>query len=68
MAGSISKKFRGVCARFWAHLELVLNKATPRVEYEETEGLFSKNARAGPRVLNLERSGGYALKTGPLCK
>ena len=44
-AGSISRKRGGVCARFWAKLELFLNKGGPRVESQKAQGLFSKNAR-----------------------
>ena len=32
MAGSILKKLRGVHAKFWADLQIVLNKDGPRVE------------------------------------
>ena len=31
-AGSILKKLRGVHAKFWADLQIVLNKDGPRVE------------------------------------
>ena len=45
MAGSISRKPRGVHAKFWADLELILKAHGPRVDSQETEGLLSKNAR-----------------------
>ena len=44
MAGSNLGKLKGVRAKFWADLELVLNKAGPRVESRETRGLFCKVA------------------------
>ena len=42
MAGSISRKPRGVRAKFWADLELILKAHGPRVDSQETEGLLSK--------------------------
>ena len=44
MAGSISWKPRGVRAKFWADLELILKAHGPRVDTQETEGLLSKTA------------------------
>ena len=46
MAGSISRKLRGVRAKFWADLEIILNWLGWRVDFKEVEGLFSKNVRA----------------------
>ena len=42
MVGSISRKPRGVRAKFWADLELILKAHGPRVDSQETEGLLSK--------------------------
>ena len=42
MADSISRKPRGVRAKFWADLELILKAHGPRVEKGKTEGLFRK--------------------------
>ena len=44
MAGSISRKPRGVRAKFWADLELILKAHGPQVDSHETEGLLSKTA------------------------
>jgi hypothetical protein len=46
MAGSISKKLRGLNAKNRAYLELLLNGGGLRVDSKETQGLFSKAARA----------------------
>ena len=46
MAGSISRKLRGVRAKIWADLELILNWLGRRVDFKETEGFFSKITRA----------------------
>ena len=46
MAGSISRKLRGVRAKFWADLEIILNWLGRRVDFKEVGGLFSKNVRA----------------------
>ena len=46
MAGSNLGTLKGVRAKFWADLELVLNKAGPRVESRETRGLFCRVAGA----------------------
>ena len=40
-AGSISRKLRGVRAKFWVDLELILNWLGRRVDFEEAEALFS---------------------------
>jgi len=45
-AGTISRKFRGLRAKNRTWLELFLNAQGLRVEYEETEGLFSKKSSA----------------------
>jgi hypothetical protein len=46
MAGSISKKLRGLNAKNRAYLELLSNGVGLRVDSKETQGLFSKAARA----------------------
>ena len=51
MAGSISRKPRGVRAKFWADLELILKAHGPRVDSEKTQGLFNKFARPKGYVL-----------------
>ena len=45
MAGSILGKLRGVRAKFWADLELVLNTAGLRVKSGRSQGLFNKISR-----------------------
>ena len=45
MASSISRKLRGVRAKFWADLELILNWLGRRVDFKEAQGLFSKVSR-----------------------
>ena len=44
--GSKYEKLRGLSAKNWAFLELFLNRLGWRVDFEEAEGLFSKNIRA----------------------
>ena len=44
-AGSISRKLRGVRAKFWVDLELILNWLGRRVDFKEAQGLFSKVSR-----------------------
>jgi len=41
MAGSNSKEFRGLGAKFWTKLHILLNRGGLRVEYRKAEGLFS---------------------------
>ena len=43
-AGSISRKPKGVRAKIWADLELILNYKGVRVDYAKGQGLFSKTA------------------------
>ena len=43
-AGSISRKLRGVRAKIWAELEIVLNYKGVRVDFGKGQGLFSKTA------------------------
>jgi hypothetical protein len=66
MAGSISKKLRGLNAKNRAYLELLLNGGGLRVDSKETQGLFNKSAEAnwylliwatGSRSDGSERSG-----------
>ena len=44
-AGSNLKKLRGVRAKFWAKLQILLNTDGLRVELKEVGGLFSKKAK-----------------------
>ena len=46
MAGSIFKKLRGLLAKNWASVQLVLTCGGLRVDFKEEEGLFSKMSRA----------------------
>ena len=46
MAGSISRKVRGVLAKFWAYLQLLLNYEGVRVDIKEGGGLLCK--KSGP--------------------
>ena len=46
MAGSKTGKLRGLNAKNRADLELFLNCRGQRVDFKETQGLLSKNARA----------------------
>ena len=39
-------KFRGLSAKNRTKLEILLNKAGPRVDFKVTQGLFNKSARA----------------------
>ena len=45
MAGSIFRKVRGVLAKFWAYLQLLLNYKGVRVDINKTGGLFRKKDR-----------------------
>ena len=45
MAGSNLKKLRGVRAKFWAKLQILLNGTRLRVDFKRVQGLFSKSAR-----------------------
>ena len=66
-AGAISRKFRGLRAKNRTWLELFLNAQGLRVEYEETEGLFSKKSSVGRRVQILGSSGRFLQSFGPIC-
>ena len=44
-AGSIFKKLRGLLAKFWAKLQIVLHYYGLRVDYQESERLFNIFAR-----------------------
>ena len=46
MAGSIFKKLRGLLAKFWAKLQIVLHYYGPRVDNYKLQGLLSKTAAA----------------------
>jgi hypothetical protein len=46
-AVSIFKKLRGLLAKFWAKLQIVLHYYGPRVDLAKDEGLFRK--RTGPK-------------------
>jgi hypothetical protein len=45
-AGSISKELTGLNVKNRAYLELLLNGGGLQVDFKETQGLFSKAARA----------------------
>ena len=51
MAGSISRKLRGVRVKFWTDLELILKPHGPRVDTRITQGLFRNIARRKGYVL-----------------
>ena len=57
MAGSISRKPRGVRAKFWADLELILKAHGPRVNFDKRQGLFCKVAGADHYLGPLTRLG-----------
>jgi hypothetical protein len=40
MAGSIFKKFRGLLAKFWTKLQILLTRGRLQVEKRKAEGLF----------------------------
>ena len=44
-AGLISGKLRGVCAKFWARLQIFFKSGGLRVESTKVQGLFSKRYR-----------------------
>ena len=45
MAGLISGKLRGVCAKFWARLQIFFKSGGLRVESTKVQGLFNKMTR-----------------------
>ena len=55
MAGSISRKVRGVLAKFWVYLQLLLNYKGVRADFNKTGGLFRKKGQAEPVSLDLGR-------------
>ena len=67
MAGSNLKKLRGVRAKFWGNLQILLNGTGLRVDSQELQGLFSKVAarrgmfRSGPLDCDLAAQGGSGL-------
>ena len=74
MAGSIFKKLRGLLAKFWAKLQIVLHYYGLRVDYQEIEGLFNIFARpkgywlfwsTGSRSYGADRNGSRSNLTHP---
>jgi hypothetical protein len=43
MAGSISRKARGLRVKVWAKLQFLLTKGGLRVDFWKLQGLFNKN-------------------------
>ena len=63
MAGSITRKLRGVRAKFRADLEIFLNVGGLRVYFKETEGLLCKSGSTDYFPGSLTRAGN---ESGPL--
>ena len=55
-AGSNLKKLRGVRAKFWAKLQIILNGTGLQVDFEKTQGLFNKCDRPN-RYLAMRTAG-----------
>ena len=64
MAGSISRKARGLRVKIWTKLQFLLAKGGLRVDYWKLQGLFNKNSQPNryARIMAAaSRSGGPDL-------